>query len=326
MQEVIKGNLLIFGDLHLSCVYSGSHKDYTYESYLLMDNIIEKVKQEKADCVIFLGDLIGVSERNIKDHQFLMRVLLFFRTLNELTDGQVYSVKGNHDKGDFSDFDLLVGFGLLKTPDRLDYYGTSHEIRFHLVDYGDEKKELEYAEVSNVVLAHNDFTVEGFSDWYQHRNGVSLQGLKNWSEVDLVIAGHLHTPSEGVINAMIGAKSVGLLYTGSPSRTSERFDDCFYVKFDYTEEDDTTNYDIFMMGLPPWKDVFYVDEEVEVEDVVSEERREASESLTEIVKEIMSGRITKGDLISQVEVVPYATDEVKQLAVSYLRKAIDGGE
>jgi hypothetical protein len=40
----------------------------------------------------------------------------------------------------------------------------------------------------------------------------------------------------------------------------------------------------------------------------------------------MSGRITKGDLISQVEVVPYATDEVKQLAVSYLRKAIDGGE
>ena len=328
--------MLVFGDPHLSCVYEGTHKNYALECYKNMDNIIQKTKDNKASAVILLGDIVGVNERNIKDRRFLMRVMMFLQTLNDLTGGNVYSVKGNHDKGDFPDFDLFIGLGLLKNPDYVDYYKCSEEgyieqgedaleVRFHFVNYGEENRKLSIdrdGEYSNIVIGHADYLIDGVTNWYQHKDGVHLNRLANFKGVDLVVSGHIHTPSDQVHSTAIGDWSIDLFYPGSPSRTSERFNDCWYVTFEYEDSSNTTAYDMELFGLDPVDEVFHP-KEVFIDDDSAEERIKESESLTSIVKEIMAGRSFTGDLFTQVKSVPWATDVEKELACDYLRKAID---
>ena len=328
--KVYGGEIQIYGDLHLSCIYEGQHINYTKECYHNMDNIIKKVRDSKASAVFLLGDVIGVNERNTRDRQFLMRIYLFFQTLNELTGGNVFAVKGNHDKGDFSDFDFFIGIGLLKNPSYVDYYGSndedSLEVRFHFINYGEETRELEMNiedDYSNVVLGHADYTIDGVTNWYQHKGGVNLSRLTNFAGVDLVISGHIHNPSEEILTTTIkGQYPIGLFYTGSPSRTAERFNDCWYMKFEFDGE--STKYDAELFGLSPADEVFYPKEDIINEGDEDElDLARESESLTNIVKEIMEGRMTNGDLFAQVRAVPGANDEVKNIACSYLQKAID---
>lgn len=334
--KVFGGKIHIYGDLHLSCVYEGQHKEYTYECYMNMDNILKKVKEEKPSTVIFLGDIIGVNERNIRDRQFFLRVFLFFKTLNELTNGNVYSVKGNHDKGDFSDFDFLIGAGVLKNPDYLDYYGCTEEefdseyskpeIRFHFVNYGEENRELKIfkdEETSNVVLGHADYIVDGVTNWYQHKGGVNLSRLTNFIGVDMVVSGHIHNPSDEVITTVIrGEHTISLFYLGSPARTAERFDDCWYMIFEF--DGSSTQYEAELFGLEPADKVFYPKDEIIDEETLSEtEQKRQTEELNNIVKEIMEGRMMSGDLFRQIEVVPRFNEKEKAIAKSYLQKAID---
>lgn len=335
--KIFGGKIHIYGDMHLSCVYEGQHKAYTYECYMNMDNIIRKVKQDKPSAVFFLGDLIGVNERNIRDRQFFLRVYLFFKTLNELTGGNVFSVKGNHDKGDFSDFDFLIGADLIKNPSHVDYFGCSErdynggyeqlEVRFHLVNYGEEERDLDMlkdVEASNVILGHADYLIDGVTNWYQHKGGVNLSRLSNFAGADMVVSGHIHNPSDEIMSTTIkGESTISLFYLGSPARTSERYDDCWYMKFEY--DGSSTQFDAELFGLEPADKVFFPKE-----DFINEESQDdidlkkESESLTNIVKEIMEGRMTSGDIFNQVMVVPGASDEVKKIACDYLRRAMDG--
>lgn len=334
--SIFGGKIHIYGDLHISCVYEGQHKDYTLECYKNMDNILNKVKKERPSAVILLGDVIGVNERNIRDRQFLMRVFLFFKSINRYTNGNVFAVKGNHDIGDFSDFDFFVGVGLLKNPDYIDYYGCSEEeykngnkdaleVRFHFVNYGEENRKLNMKDdegYSNVVLGHNDYVIDGVTNWYQHKGGVNLARLENFAGVELVISGHIHNPSDEILTTTIkGEYPIGLFYTGSPARTAERYNDCWYLVFEFDGE--STKYDALLFGLEEADVVFYPKEQLYSEDSDGAELERQSESLTNIVKEIMEGRMTNGDLFTQVMLVPGASDEVKEIACSYLRKAID---
>lgn len=328
--EIHGGKILIFGDLHLSASYTGKHISYLSECYTNMEIIVKHIKKEKPSAVIFEGDIVGVNERNIKDRQFLMRVIMFFGTIYNLTKGNVYAVKGNHDIGDFSDFDLLVGLGYLRNASYVDYFGDDGlEARFHLVNYGDEKKPLPIVKegASNIVVGHADYYIEGVTTWYSSKsNSVELKKLKNFCGVDLVISGHIHTPSEEILYTTLpDGESVGLFYTGSPSRTAERFDDCWYLVFEYSKENGSTNYDAKLMGIEPANKVFYKEEDF----VLSEEEQEEKELserkqqvLDEIVQEVISSRIYTGDLFKQIDLLP-ADDETKDLAKKYLRKAME---
>lgn len=334
--KIFGGKIHIYGDLHLSCTYEGQHIDYTLDSYKTMDNILSKVKKDRPSAVVLLGDIIGVNERNLKDRQFLLRVILFFRTMNELTNNNVFAVKGNHDNGDFSDFDFFLGMGLLKNPSYIDYYGCSEkeysegktdalEVRFHFVNYGEENRELvkeDGDEFSHVVLGHNDYLIDGVTNWYQHKNGVHLARLENFAGVDLVVSGHIHNPSDEIHTTIIkGEHTIGLFYPGSPARTAERYDDCWYLTFEF--DGDSTVYDSHLMGLDPVSVVFHPKESFIDVNLEDEEYVDNSKALTDIVKEILEGRMTSGDIFNQVRAVPGASEEVKELACKYLQRAID---
>ena len=78
------------------------------------------------------------------------------------------------------------------------------------------------------------------------------------------------------------------------------------------------------MGLEPADVVFYPKENILNEETDEDiDYARESESLTNIVKEIMEGRMTNGDLFGQVRAVPGASDEVKDIACNYLQRAID---
>lgn len=327
------GRVLVFGDTHFSVKYNGKHKDYAYDCFVTMELILDTVIKEKPSAVFFLGDLIGVNERNIYDHEFLMRVVMFFGKLYKLTKGNVYYVKGNHDYGDFADVDFLTGLGYIKNPEYVDYVIDGQvEIRFHFVNYGDERKALKINEdnASNVVLGHADYYIEGVTTWYSSKKGsVELKTLSNFNGVELVFAGHIHTPSKEVMYTTTpNGNPIGLFYTGSPSRTAERFDDCWYVYFEYSEESGSTNYSAELLGLPPASEVFYSEDEFIDESEGSEEENltgDKTEVLDAIVNEILTTRMASGDVFKQIDIIP-AEKETKELAKEYLRKAINGGK
>ena len=303
-----------------------------------MENIMSIVTKEKASAVIFLGDLVGVNEKNIKDRQFLMRTQNFLTVLNQLTKGNVFSVKGNHDMGDFTDFDFFEGLGYIKNPKYIDYYGRKPgsteddglEIRFHLVNYGDERKPLKLSDdsdcASNVVLGHCDYYIEGVTNWYSAGSNVELDKLDNFQGVSLVFSGHIHTPSDEMLFTNLrNGDSIGLFFLGSPARVADRFDDCWYLAFEYSKADDidewSTSYDSLYMGLEPADEVFYPKEDFIDYDSEEALRENESAKLTDIVKEIMESRIMSGDINRQIDIIPGVSQEVKGIAKEYLEKA-----
>ena len=321
------GRVLVFADTHFSIVYEGKHINYAYDCFDNMSRILDIVNKEKPNAVIFLGDIIGVKERNIIDRQFLMRVVLFFGMLFNITKGNVFVVRGNHDTGDFSDFDFIAGLGYFKNPKYVDYTTDSGlELRFHFVNYGDERLPLELAKdgASNIVLGHADYYIEGVTNWYSEKKGrVELKTLQNFCGVDLVFSGHIHTPSkEFLYTNMPDGEVIGLFYPGSCSRTAERYDDCWYVSFEYSEEDRSVQYDANLMGLRKASEVFR-DEEEFITDESAEELERKNEALGVIIEEIFASRLATGDLFGQIDRIP-ADQDVKDLAKDYLHKAIDG--
>lgn len=318
------GKIFVFGDLHLSSTFEGQHINYLEESLSNMWKIRDMVLEQKPSAVFFLGDIIGVRERNIRDRRFFREVVLFFKALYDATGGNVYSVKGNHDFGDYSDFDLLIGLGYLRNPDYVDYMRPSGlEVRFHFVNYGYEKKNIRIADnASNVILCHADIQIPGVTTWYTTKEGYELSSLKNWYGVDLIIAGHIHTPSREVALTTIDGATTGLFYVGSPSRVAERFDDCWYMVFEYNSNVGTTDYQSLLFGLKPASEVFYPKDSFAEEKELSEEDIR-TESLTNIVKEVMEGRMATGDLFGQIRRMPGASDRVKDIACEYLQKALD---
>lgn len=329
--QIKGGRVLIFGDLHLSSSYEGQHISYIKDCYENMEKIKNICKDEKPTAIVFLGDIVGVNERSIRDRQFFMRVLQFFEYLNELSQGMVFSVKGNHDMGDFTDFDFLLGMNLIKNPDYIDYFANeNHEVRFHIVNYGHERKPLQLTEpgegVSNVVLGHADYFIDGVTNWYSARNGVELCTLDNYCGVELVISGHIHIPSDRILYTTLkDGSSVGLFYTGSPSRTAERFEDCWYINVEYINEDGGyTDCKQNLFGLSSVEDTFYPSENFELGDEEEDEEQIKSEKLTELVKEIIESRITSGDIVNQILINPAADEATKKIAVDYYQKAERG--
>ena len=322
------GKVMVFGDLHLSSSYTGKHKNYTLECFENMERILSLVKEESPSAVVFLGDIVGVNERNIRDRQFLMRVVMFFGMLYNITNGNVFAVRGNHDMGDFPDYDFILGLGYIKNPRYVDYYSDSgvKEIRFHFVNYGNEGMRLDIDKdgASNIVFGHADYYIDGVTTWYSDKKGrVELKTLKNFIGVDMVFSGHIHIPSSEVLYTNLpDGENIGLFYLGSPSRTAERYDDCWYVTFEYQKESLATTYDANYFGLKPSNEVFYDDSEFEHE--TEELDNETSNALEAIAKEIFESRLATGDIFGQIDRIP-ADNDCKELAKDYLRKAIDGG-
>lgn len=325
------GGILIFGDTHFSAIFSGKHVNYQEECIHAIKRIKDIATKTKPSAIFFLGDLIGVSEKKINDGRFLLVVTKFFDFLSKLTKGNIYSVIGNHDIGDDPTFNFLEGMGYIKTATEVDYIWDKKPLaRFHLVNYGEESRKLNYGdddEVPQVVLGHNEYSITGVTNWYKSDKSVELSTLHNFSKVNLVISGHIHLPSESVYTQDIDGNTVSLYYPGAVNRVaaSERYEDCTYISFSPTEEHDL-NYTALPFGLMPVSEVF-IEEEVttqsEEELELALERENRDETLRAIIDTTNEYRLFNGSLLEQVDKFVGVSEKAKKLAREYLEKATD---
>lgn len=339
MAEKVTGNdVLIFGDLHFSDVYTGRHRNYLENCFIELAKIEKKVNELRPCAVIFAGDLVGVNEGNINRREVLNMFCKWLRSLNSVCN--VYSVRGNHDfRGAFPEFQFLNELGLIKTSadcdgGAIDFYGSANnevpEIRYHLVDYGDESRELDICdgETTNIVVAHNNFTIQGLTNWYSDFNGLELSRQANFKDVFMVISGHIHTPSPQIVSTEMACGGVcSLFYVGCPTRPSYEknlYGSCWMVRFTYDDTLGATNYSADVWELEPIEKTFITDDRF-VEDLTVDEINEIerTERLKEVLDDIIKTRLTSGDLIGQVMCIPNASDEAKKMACDYLQMALD---
>lgn len=330
---VVCKNLLIVGDLHIDDTYTGRHKNYLSTCLRTIQQIDERVRETKSGCLVLMGDIVGVSARNIRSREVLSILCKWFQSLKE-RGVRIIAVRGNHDFGDYPDFQFLVELGLIETSQTLggyfDYYGeecnTEPEVRFHLVDYGMENRKLDIyygGQVTNIALTHNNFTIQGVTNWYQQHDGIELANQSNFNGIYMVINGHIHAPSPEIAQTdAVWGQTVYLFDLGCPTRPAfEKYTSCWFMEFTYDNKQ--TNFNAVPFELVPLEEEYFLEEDVSelvVEDNVDEKQRR--ENLQEILGEIMSCRITSGDLESQIRRIPNASEDAKELAVSYLNQAI----
>lgn len=337
--DVDGGNILIFGDLHLSDVFTGKHKNYLSNCFDVMEQLDKFVEDEKPSAIVLLGDIVGWTETNIRNREVLSTFCKYFKKWSKNGTVKIFAVRGNHDMKGYPDFQLFADLGFLTISSDcngyFDYYGDNKEIpeiRFHLVDYKDEDKSLniETTGGSNIVLAHNNFTISGITNWYAEHDGIELGMLQNFSQVDMVISGHIHNPSPEIVGAtMPGGKTCSLLYPGCPTRPIKDkniYESCWVVKIAYNKDAQSTDILTLPMELAPVKEVFYGDDEFVTEKTEAEVQEELRiEALQGVLGDLLKYRMNTGDPLEQVDRIPNASDEAKKMAKEYLLCAINCG-
>lgn len=328
------GKVLIIGDLHISDRASvGRHKDYLTNCFSVLRDITNMVKEQEPSVLVITGDLVGTVERNLKSREVLAMVCKVFSDIKS-TGCKIFCVRGNHDFGDYPDYQFFASLNLFETAEScggfFDYYGTAEnevpEVRFHLLDFGTETRPLDIVEgASNIVIAHNNFTIHGVTTWYEAAGGYELSSMLNFKDVYMVIGGHIHAPSPNLFStAMQCGGTCSLFYVGSPTRPAELHESCWVVEFNYNTETNETDYDAKEWKLKPVEEVFYL-EDTFVEEMTAEEIADAvrKEELKEVLDEIISCRIGGTDLKAQIMSIPNATDAAKTMACQYLDLAIN---
>ena len=335
--KVVGNSVMVVGDLHFSDVFTGKHIAYLENCFWVLGKITKKLEEKKPSALVLAGDIIGWTETNIRDRQVFAMFCKILRDWNRICP--VYAVRGNHDMKGYPDFQFLAEFGLIITSAAcdgyFDYFATEDseipEVRFHLVDYKDEGKILNLRTdgCSNIVLGHNNFTINGITTWYNDHDGIELGMMQNFSGVDMVISGHIHNPSPEIYAAqMPNGDSCMLFYVGCPTRPireQNMYESCWYVFIEYNGEDTDINTEEFK--LKPADEIFYKMEDFideKTEDEIAEELRQ--EALKDVLGDLLKYRMNTGSPIEQVERIPNATAEAKAIAIDYLQLAFNQGE
>lgn len=333
--DIVGGKVLIIGDLHFSDVYNGKHKSYLTNCFDVLGELSNIIDKEKPSAVILLGDIVGWSETNVRDREVLSMLCKIIKSW-----GTVYSVRGNHDLKGYPEFQFLSDLGIIITGadcgGYFDYYGFEGqeipEIRFHIVDYKDETKALNLRKdgCSNIVLGHNNYTIEGETNWYAEHDGIELKMLQNYAGVDMLISGHIHNPSPAFIETtMIDGSTCSLLYPGCPTRPvkdKNMYESCLLVNIKYNAEFKNTDINTITLPLKPSEEVFYSDSEfVEEQDADALADAVRKEALKDVLGDLCTYRMNNGDPLVQVENIPNATPEAKAVAKDYLQQALNMG-
>ena len=323
---LVKGKIGVFGDLHLSAKYEGAHRNYVGTCLQVMYDIEEIVKSENLDSIVFLGDIIGVNERNITDREFFYHVCSFFKRLNKACKGRVFSVVGNHDFGDFPDFMFLRRFGLLRNPKFIDLVNENNQpdTRFHFVNYGEESRELEIlSNGSNVIFGHAPYEIDGVTNWYHHKDKVDLRNRSNFNGVGLIVSGHIHPGTTTTLTGKLpDGELVSLVFLGNPTRVTDRIESCQYLTFTY--QDGNTLYESGDFPLQPLDKEFFPQDEFIIQDTnIDPQEEKRIQSLQNIIGEILKSRLLSQDVLSQIEAIPDASPSARNLALDYMRKALD---
>lgn len=328
---ILHERMLVIGDLHLSDSYTGKHINYAEDCIEVLTELTKIIKDNHVTVIGLLGDIFGVrnAERTLKTREMLIFVWSTFAEWNRLTNNRVYTVRGNHDSGaKMGDFDASLSLGYLKHTKSLTFWKT----RIHFVDYGKIKEPIDSIDgtgSTNIVLAHDDIYLPGKTSWFFASDDfVDASTLHNLYGVDMLIDGHIHSPSPEYTDFYIDDAPCTLFYPGCPLRPRKEtsiWDLVNLPLLDIDSESDVCNVTMIPMKLKKWSDIFAntVDEFDVTEDVSGDESLDI-DALRSIIDEIGQFRFDgQNDPISQLQRYAGIAPDVKDLAVKYIEAAMN---
>lgn len=218
--------ILVVGDNHISSSNRSNHIDYPGEGVEALEFIVNTVAERGITHYIGLGDITYGKF----DLTYRAKIDSLYAKRNELTNGNVVELRGNHDmslKG-ISEWEyynthrklINTAVGLVSVSDGYKYLDLNG-VRLHFVDYGAEKCELQILEgATNFAFAHNYFKFKE-SNMANYGKAIDLDYYEQWFGVDAIFCGHIHQNKmlKGSMFKGGSSKEVLVYYPGNLIRT-----------------------------------------------------------------------------------------------------------
>ncbi len=181
--------ILLSGDKHLSSKNYGAHRSYPKETLHYLREVTSIIESHQVTHAIGLGDF---SFGRFNTLEYRLEVEKLLDKQNELTNGNVYELKGNHDIASYglTEYEYYVKKGTLKPSTHLQI----GNLNLSMVDFGKHEKidilPVEESKI-NVVAAHDYFK---FSDTLMPNYGdaTDLDNFSKWFGIDFLVCGHIH--------------------------------------------------------------------------------------------------------------------------------------
>lgn len=209
--------ILIYGDIHLCSKNYGGHNNYPQESLEYFSNITKTAKELGVTHIIGLGDFTFGRFNSLEYRKAVEAELI---KQYELTNGNRYELKGNHDSATYgmTEYEYYVDKGLLKPSTNLQI----GKLNLSMVNYGEigtaQILPIEPNKV-NIALVH-DYVKFSDTLMANYGNAIILDNLDKWFGIDFIIAGHIHERRlfDGCMIANAVSHKVFVHYLGCPCR------------------------------------------------------------------------------------------------------------
>ena len=336
MLQITGLKVVAIGDLHFDDVYQGRHISYWENVIDVTERIRAIIATEKPDVVLYVGDLIGVRRgvATLRDRNALLYLIQFLKE-----HPNVVILKGNHDYGEVSDYEFLAQIGVFKSSKQINnvieltHPRAIKPVYIHCIDYGQEYEPIQIREDAyNIGAVHNEFYVNGKEFAINSKGAIELSSMKNFFGLDLIASGHIHEPSALIdFNFQDGFDSA-FVNLGCPTRPkhNEMYNHTWYLVLEFQPTEGTESYDLGMrleaLNLKAYHEVFRPKEDF-LEEQEDEDLDEFSGiqkgRLAEILGSLVTTNMGSDDFFAQIDSIPIASPQSKDMAKQYLRKAMN---
>lgn len=320
--------VIILGDLHLFDGKVSTHVNYEKESLDVFEGIVDGCAEiKKQYCkegepfyILMTGDLSGaLSAKRFQSLAFRAEICKLLLRANEVTNNNVYSIMGNHDYSatDMTELMFFVELGLIKLLDVLDI--EEDKARMIGVNYGDLDKEFDIREgVLNVALIHDNVAFKDINMGFYKGNYEYVEDKKCLSKVDVIFAGHIHTPTNFFTKEIYEGKPINLMYLGCPLRPSYEKNIWETVNIGVVQNGTFTSYSL---ELSPSNTVFNLTA-IDDDELINElniNNANVEEDMKTIINSLLNYENNRffESITEQIKLYPNYSEEAKKKALKY---------
>ena len=180
----------IIGDTHLNSKNYGAHRNYPKESLEYFNKVTEITREQQLTHLIGTGDF---SYGRFHSLEYRLEVEKNLEEQNEITKGNRYELKGNHDSAGygFTERDYYIEKGLLHPSCNFQI----GNLNLSMVDYWAHENTPVIIEDTldkvNMIIVHDYFKFEN-SGIGNFGKSIDLDKFEKWYGVDYIVAGHIH--------------------------------------------------------------------------------------------------------------------------------------
>lgn len=317
----ILAKILTEGDKHFSSKNYGGHKDYPKETLYYANMIKEIIKTEGITHYLNAGDF---SYGRFDKLEYRAEIDKILKELNELTNGNVWFLKGNHDSASYgtTEFEYYAAAGAFKTSENLDFaLGTpGGGLHIEMKDFGDFSKFNGVTGAFNLLITHGYFTFDKENTVIKPQ--LVLAEHADWADVDMILCGHIH--SESFLRGKgYGGKPIAIHYLPCLSRPAYIRDgmaDDASVDIITVYDDGTVNLEQHEIKLLPLEVSFDI-AAIMSQDQKSEESQRVAIDVSDIAKKMEDHVRVMSDPVVAIESSNEIPNEVKQIAVELIKAA-----